>query len=213
MNIDKKYFIDNDVIIKLSCFDLLDELIVSLESSYSFLYVLPTFQYVAKLHSKEKRLKIFKDDSSAEKAMHFFSNCMRAELNDLETFQLISAIPNAGIDPGELLLLACVYAEPNGYLMSGDKRAIRQFFELQSQGAIPYIGKRFITLEVAILLILDTFGYSHVASKVCLRPDVDKALTICFGNKTPNPEEFVKSGLASYIHDLKKQVGDIVHTG
>jgi hypothetical protein len=204
MNI-KNYFFDNDVIIKLSQYDLLEELTVAFGNNLSAFYLLPTYEFVTFHHNDEKALKLFKKIEAAHRSRAFYLSCNRAEISDHKIMNTIIKLEQPNLDAGELILLGCVMENDSSAMVSGDKRALKEIDRIISERVIEPVNAKFVIVEMAIKSIIEVYGFDHVCSKVRLHPSVDKAITNCFGKQSKSTEENAMAGLMSYISDLQRK--------
>ncbi|MFT5756638.1 MAG: hypothetical protein ACI9LM_001358 [Alteromonadaceae bacterium] len=204
MNINN-YFFDNDVIIKLSQYDLLDELTVAFGNNLDSFYMLPTYEFVTFHHNDEKAAKLFQCFDAVRRSRMFFLSCSKAEIYDLKIMSTILKLEQPNLDAGELILLGCIMENENSAMVTGDKRALKEIDRVITERVIDPINAKFVILEMAIKSIIELYGYDHISNKVRLHPNVDKAITNCFGNHAKSTEENAMAGLMSYISDLQRK--------
>lgn len=198
----RKYLIDNDVVIKLSQYDLLDDLVSALDSKVGNIYLLSELRYVAYLDNKAKGTEFFGDRASFKRARQFYFSCQIAEITDIEVKKYILSLKRPSLDPGELILLGCMVEDDNSQMITGDKRAVIEIDKIVSKGEIIFKEARFIILETALNLLMAHLGFEYLSNKVRTCPHVDLAVTNCFGRFTPASEASAKAGLSSYVNSL-----------
>lgn len=86
------------------------------------------------------------------------------------------------LDAGESQLSAIVVMRAMASLQTGDKRAIDSLEPLLEDVAnLAYLCGRVRSLEQVVLDSLDNVGFETISNAICAEPDIDKALSICFG--------------------------------
>lgn len=110
------------------------------------------------------------------------------------------------LDAGESQLCAIVLARAMRLLQTGDKRAVHSLEQLLPtvDELAPLCG-RVLSLEQAMLAALsDGTRFDAMSAALCAEPDIDKALSICFGcYGIGAPLEQAKENLGAYIRDLR----------
>lgn len=202
--------IDNDVIIKLAQYELIDKLLGCFKIEHSDVYILEELKYVAKLSDPVAGEKFFGSPEALMMAISFYESSNLAEIQSAEIANFIFSLERPDLDQGEQLLLGCLIENENAKLFSGDKRAIRAISKLKVEGIIDIGHHKLLVLEVAIHRLIGCVGFEYVSSKIRLRPDVDTAISICFGRTNPSSFESVLEGLSSYIDDLVSDYGDLI---
>ncbi len=129
-----------------------------------------------------------------------------AEVEAALTLELAAQGARLPLDPGESLLCAIVVARALNFLQTGDKRAVRSLeLLLEDVKELAELCGRVISLEQAMLgAVEDEESFHTTAAALCAEPDVDKALSICFGcYGSPAARDEVTARLGSYIKDLR----------
>nr|WP_315444913.1 hypothetical protein [uncultured Pseudomonas sp.] len=207
-----KLFVDNDVILKLAQYEILEhlpKLFSNPDGSIQFL-VLDSIRY--KLLPKRNRLELCKTEDAANQIEDFLKSTTKLKLEDVDfdVLERLNAAP--GVDAGEALLFAAVANESSGRVLTGDKRALAGLAE-QNLGHIgPLFSKKIITLEALIQGFLEL---DHAATQEAIRsnPVVDKALTMVFGVSAAASDECVHAGLISYVRHVRSSLGEMLNDG
>ncbi|MGE6323214.1 hypothetical protein ACQKEF_23645 [Pseudomonas oryzihabitans] len=195
--------VDNDVLLKLARYDLLDayrDLVASEFRNYQF-YVLSTAKF--KLMPRNDRLKYCGNGVVADRLEYFIASAsvVNEALVDLDILEVLNAIP--GIDTGEALLISAVIRSESAFLMSGDKKAVAA---LSHDDVLPYTAaldcKIYIMEEVVRGLI--SLNFKVVQISIRSSPSVDSAMSNVFGRAHPTDQDGVKAGLASYIQHAQR---------
>jgi hypothetical protein len=211
--------LDNDVILKICSFGLVDDLFDLFVSHNQSCWILGVAEFVIGKHiSTSKRIANRHEAAAAFQRM--LQSSMRLEPNADEIalaalFESHALIGGADLDPGESLLLAVLLRRSAHLLITGDKRAIRAVHQLALTLELvhPAAG-RLVCLEQVMVALCDFLGFANVAIRVCSAPLVDQAMAICFGCATGQTDEGnLLEGLCSYISHLRGTSGDILSEG
>lgn len=204
-----KLFVDNDVILKLAQYGILEHLI-TLFTGPTDLIVLDSARY--KLLPKRNRLELCKTENVAIRVQAFLDAAIpiSSEPVDVEILERLNGSP--GIDTGEALLFAAAASSNNTRVLTGDKRALAGLSGLQDSHCAQALAGKVIMLEALIQgLAQNDLGYTQDAIRS--NPKVDKALTNVFGVSAPAAYDSVLAGLESYKGHVKKTLGEILNDG
>lgn len=204
--------IDNDVVIKLSQYGLLDQLLPAVGAEAESTFVLEELRYVAKLHKPEEAEKFFGSAEAYKMALDFYNECSFAEIESTEIVNLILSLDRPNLDQGEQVLLGCLMEKENSKMFTGDKRAIGAIDKLEKDGLVTLGVHRILILEVAIRRLIGYLGFEEVSLRIRAQPDVDTAICLCFGRSSPSNAETVSAGLASYIDNLTAKHGELIYS-
>lgn len=202
--------IDNDALLKLARYGLLDEAITLLGCTPSEARVLATAKY--SLLPAKNRLRFCEDEDSAIGLEKFLENASRLDARsaDPELVDALNAVQN--IDTGESLLFAVGATNHETLVITGDKRSL---VALHSEDSVAHVCNalvgRVVSMEVLFLGLIEC-KFDHIQKCVRSKPDVDKALNIAFGMTVPADIDLVREGLASYIRDLRDATGALLYT-
>ena len=204
---------DNDILFKGAWYGLLRELVGAIPSTTADTLVLGQAKFVVGKRLQRARHKGNPDAAAAlEHFNEVLAELVQAEPTPVEVgfaAQLEYSAQRAGLafDTGESLLCAMVIHRGLHRLATGDKRAIRALETLSRQGNdLSTICGKVVCLEQLFLRLLGTHSPLAIRAAVCSRPDVDKALTACFGHSpSQNMAEDWASGLNSYIGALRRE--------
>ena len=204
-----KLLIDNDALLKLARYDLLDKVLEAFGFQYSDVSVLGAAKYV--LLPVKDRLRRCKDEASADRLETFLANVgtIDAAGANAEIVDALSAIPN--IDPGEALMLALGASQEETYILTGDKRALTALGADQSLSAIhDALSGRILSLELLLAFLIEG-DFASVQALIRAQPAVDKALTNVFGVSQPASLQSVRDALDSYVGHLRGLTGPLLH--
>lgn len=186
--------VDNDIIIKLSRFDLID-LLFGNEATAG---VLGTAPFVVR-----SRLK--KYPAAATRAESVLARLMPIEPTDEElhlaaTFVDAAARENVAFDGGEALLFAMACHAESTIVLTGDRRAIEAAEQLlATQAALGNVQGRIYCLEQVLLSALSA-GHGGLKTRICDDRDADRTLAICFSCfSSVDDEDQQRECLESYV--------------
>lgn len=197
----RRLLVDNDALLKLARFGLLDTLVDMFSVNVHDIRVLATARY--SLLPAKNRLLRCRDEGSANSLEDFLTKSEPLNLVDTNTSLLdaLSAIPS--IDAGEALLLAVGASDHEALVITGDKRALTA---LCAEPSISHVADslagRVVTLEVIFWQLVKN-DFTHTQSCVRSKPGVDKAISNAFGMSAPATIDSAREALASYINHLQ----------
>jgi hypothetical protein len=203
--------IDNDALLKLARYGLLDEAVSLFGCVYANVYVLATAKY--SLLPTKDRLRFCHDEESASRLEVFLSNSnpLNAQSVNPDLLDALNSVAN--IDAGEALLFAVGATCRDSLIITGDKRSLIALCSNDSVAQVSnLLAGRVVSMEVLFLHLVEHNKFNHIQDCVRSKPDVDKALKIVFGVSTPVSLESVLEGLTSYINDLRKIAGILLYT-
>jgi hypothetical protein len=202
--------IDNDVLIKCSCYSILDHLWGPWEQQREAC-VLGAARFVVgkylerrgTIHDRAAALQCFQDYMSSVTVLE----------PTIDELRLASAIEEAAmllsleLDSGESQLCAIAVFRGSSLLLTGDKRAIVAAEKLRRKIAeITTLDGRLICLEQAVMGVARRIGIDTVRVRICAEAAVDKSLSICFEcHALGEGRPLDATGLISYIRDLRGQ--------
>lgn len=154
------YFLDNDIILKLSTFDLLDATIATLKVNPENLRVLDTARFVFQGNRKvsEKYSEVIR-----RRAINFVEGCQTVNPVDSSEFILLRQM----LDVGEATLVATTCDVSPFVLLTGDKRFLKALAtHLGLAEVAERLRGRVICLESVILLLIQHMGFEIVKMRV-----------------------------------------------
>jgi len=201
--------IDNDALLKLARYGLLDEALALFECTPTDVCVLATAKY--RLLPARNRLRFCQDEESAARLEAFLktSNPLDAGLADPDLLDVLNAVPN--IDAGEALLFAVGATNRDTLVITGDKRSVKA---LCSDDSVTHVSNalagRVVSIEVLFLMLIER-QFGLIQERVRAKPDVDMTLKIVFGVTVPVNFESAREGLDSYIRHLLSVTGTLLY--
>lgn len=200
--------IDNDVLLKVCAYDLVDEFL-ELFASLTLL-ILPTAPYV--VESVIKRTGRIKDKARAGANLRHLvaaAAIVEPSADEIKSAAELEEQAHKGsldLDGGESILFALLSNNQAQLLLTGDKRAIAALEQVSPSLSKPAsVAGKIAGLEQVISMLIQRKSPQEIATKACSEPDVDKAIAICFRCSSGQFEpSSTMEGLASYIGDLRK---------
>ncbi|MGW7424466.1 hypothetical protein ACWGJB_31295 [Streptomyces sp. NPDC054813] len=208
---------DNDVLIKCSCYALLDEVSLSERQPTPGVGVLGAARYVVTKYL-ERRGRVLDRESAIQRFEDFLASVVELEPTPDE-LDLASRIEEAAVragvelDSGESQLCAIAVLRGPMFLLTGDKRAIEGAEKVQEVvNELSTLQGKIVCLEQAIAGVSARIGMDEVRARICAEPNVDKALSICFqcSSASPRIESFME-GLASYVQHLRERASTLLY--
>jgi hypothetical protein len=202
--------IDNDALLKLARYGLLDEAVDILGCVSTNVCVLATAKY--SLFPTKNRLRFCKEEESASRLEGFLrtSNLLNTQSADPDLLDELNSVPN--IDAGEALLFAVGATNSDSLVITGDKRSLIALCTNDSVAQVSnLLVGRVVSMEVLFSHLVE-YQFNHVQECVRSKPDADKALQIIFGVTAPASLESVREGLTSYINHLRTVTGALLYT-
>jgi hypothetical protein len=194
------YFLDNDVILKLTTYRMLDEALDCLEIDRSDIRVLESARFVF----RSKKLSKKYSEETLSSAIEFVKSCTTISAQDNDKYRLLEKQAKNDIDPGEATLIAATFHESASLLATGDKRCLKALATTECLDLIrEKLQGRVICLEQIICKLITTKSFDWVLERVLPNLDCDKALKSAFGSGSNSQCETVLETLSIYIEDLQ----------
>lgn len=186
---------DNDIVHKLACCRLLQELLQWLGVPPAEVWVLPSMRTMLRKKLKSDALALAELDI-------FLTHTSVLPEADIHMLGLLPA----EMDVGEKQMLAVLVNTPEvQHLITGDKRALRLIGSLCAKDSaldLRLADARVDCLESIMLGLIDTFGFVAINSKVVRGIKSDTVLQSSFGAKTKEANS--KEALAYYLNDVRR---------
>lgn len=207
--------VDNDVVIKVACYALVDETLAATTLARTPPAMLGVGRFVARGRlARDRRVR---DRARALDALErLLSVVVPLEPEERET-SLAAELEagairlNVELDGGESQLIAMLMTRGCPLLVTGDKRAVAALAAL----AVAGLSGRVACLEQVLADVVRVRGADAVRAAVCSEPGADTALSLCFGCSSAKPpnEPAVLDALSSYAEHLRGRCGDILLAG
>lgn len=211
----ERVLLDNDVVLKVACYAMADEALAATTIDAVAPAMLGVGRFVVR--SRLARTSNIADPARAATAFERMLAAMTmAEPDDAEMAAAADLEAEANrrdleLDGGESQLLAMLANRGCNLLITGDKRAIAAMAIV----AVGIAGGRIACLEQLMAHIVTGTGAAVMRPRVCAEPQVDRAITACFGCSTAVPprDEDVLGGLASYAAHLDRTAPGVLIPG
>jgi hypothetical protein len=197
--------LDNDVVLKVCCFEIGAELISCASMGGMPPAILKVAQYVVRGRIKRSTLT---DREAAERTLREMLDLMGTTEPDEEELQMAAAFESAAqarnldLDSGESQLLAILTHRDFKLMLTGDKRAIRAIEEIAGEALK---SPRIACFEQVMASILQQTDPQELRAKICRERVVDRAIAICFACSSAAVSiASIFDGLRSYTDDLRK---------
>lgn len=210
---------DNDIVLKACCYDIINELRDCLGGTKRTLNILGSARYV--IENAIIKGKNVANKAQASKCLkEFLTSTVEVEPSQDELdlaaqFEEVAlTASDLALHGGESQLLAILINRTCLLLVTGDKRAIRAIEPvLAACDRSHAIANCVVCLEQLMATFVERHGAEALHSRVCGEALIDKTMAICFkcvsGSYT---SESVLESLASYIQDLRRDVPTILIT-
>ncbi len=202
--------IDNDILLKLSYFGLLDTLSALLAENGgggvlgAARYVVPSYIY--------KNSDVGDPSGVVQTFEAFLVTVEEFEPTDAEVELAAELEKEAArhlveLDPGESQLCAILVSRTLDVLLTGDKRAIAALATLGTTNAtVAAINSRLACLEQLMIRVTEDLGADVVRLAVCGAKFADRAMAICFSCSSPEVETAsIPEALNSYVGSVRQQ--------
>jgi len=200
---------DNDILLKLAIYDLLDETLAELEAAHNEVFVLGTARFKLGVARKPERTKTKYGEAVFERLKTFLEQVQTLGDPAADELRLFDDI--IGIDPGEAVLFSASAQYAEFHLATGDKMSLRALHAHQACRLVcSRLTGKVICLEQIIARLIDRCGFVSVLNKVVPVRGCDTALRAVFGSGLSATEENVRAGLESYVNDLRKDTGKLL---
>jgi len=172
----KPLLIDNDALLKLARYGLLNQALALFDCTPTDVSVLAAAKY--RLLPAKNRLRFCKDEESAVRLEAFLrtSKPLDARSADPDLLDELNVIPN--IDAGEALLLAVGATNNETLVITGDKRSLAALCSHASVAEVSNaLAGRVISVEVLFFMLIER-QFALIQERVRAKPDVDTTLKI-----------------------------------
>jgi hypothetical protein len=191
-------FLDNDILLKLSAFELLDEAIGVLNIRPEDFRVLDTARHVFR---RNRKVSVKYSEIIRERAIEFVKTCQTVVPEVTDEF----AVLNRLLDVGEATLVAATRDVSPFVLMTGDKRCLQVLATTAEISEVTArLQGRVVCLEQVMLLLIQRSSFEVVKQRVLLSWEVDTAIKACFGSGELAVEKHVIEALEGYIEALRQ---------
>jgi hypothetical protein len=196
-------FVDNDILIKMAHWGLLDCVPAAFSSTWSDVATLESIRHRARRVDK----KLFRDKATARILEERLANACELPGYDSAIFLLLQRVVD--IDAGEVELISASAASPESYFLTGDKRALRSLAHPSLIEVAKLLANRVVCLEQLVLGAANLWGVDEVVARMATHRDLDVAIRCIVGMDGYTEANF-REGLHSYIAALRAETGNLL---
>jgi hypothetical protein len=195
---------DNDILLKLASFDLIDEALSLLGITRQDVYI-PDAAYYTIRRSRQIARKYPADGLA--RAIEFTEQVHRIEeAPDPADYALLTAVPR--IDLGEAALFCYLGRFADALLLTGDKNSLRALASAPSVAHVhARLTGRVVCLETLLLALIHQADFQTILSRIVPHRDCDTAIKSVFGSGHLAVQSTVIVNLEVYVSDLTAVVG------
>lgn len=201
-----RLLVDNDVLIKLAHWGLLERLAPSLGAQANQVAALESLRFRA--HRADK--KLFSDMEVAQSLADYLGQTTSVPVAGLVEIEQLQGV--VGLDAGEVALVAACLSDPEALLITGDKRAIAALVTSCPPEIAERLSGRVICLEQLMVLIADQESSAAVIEGVMRCREIDTAVRAVVG-PSGCPDSSFREGMGAYIADLRRSSGPLLWDG
>lgn len=208
--------VDNDILFKVACFGLFDELILPNCQPEGSLGILGAARYVVpkKIQKNVEATIAIAAKAAFQTFLDFAEIIEPTEYEQVMAadFELAAQRAAVALDSGESQLCAVLVTRALPLLFTGDKRAICALEHLFDRDArLNALAGKVKCLEQLVLQPMSADNYCQFRIAICRHPGTDKTMSICFSCRVEEATlEGTTAGLKSYINDLRSQANRIL---
>jgi hypothetical protein len=201
----EQVLLDNDVVLKVACYAVVTEALTATTSDGTPPGMLGVGRFVIR-RRVERATNIADRDRARDSLERMIATVemfepTEDELSLAADLEAEASRQGLELDGGESQLLAIVAMRNFHCLLTGDKRAITAMATV----AMALAAGRILCFEQLMARIVAAVGADAVRPRVCGEPQVDRALTACFGcARDAVPHADVVDGLDSYVGHLER---------
>lgn len=197
--------IDSDIFVLLSAAGLLDDLVACLGFELSNVRRLDALPHQLERGRSFRRY----DENARNEALTRCREVRSIEERPTSSEHWEKLISVEDIDEGEALLFAKLAEVSASFLTTGDQRSLIALGKAEGLNNFrDQIRGRVVTLESALLLLVQSVGAQTVGAAFQRLPGVNTKIDLLFRYKTEFVEEEIERQLTSYINDLREKLGD-----
>lgn len=194
-----RLLVDNDVLLKLAHWQLLDCVPECLGTTWAQVAVLDSLRF----RTQRKDKKLFRAPAVADALASRLAMAAPMPAPDPTVIETLQGV--VGIDAGEVALIGTLCACAEALWMTGDKRALRALTVPSLAVVAGRVRGRVVCLEQVLWHALDTRGVQRLGECITPYRGMDTAVRCIIGSPDIIQESSVREGLASYLRDLEHE--------
>ena len=201
------YFLDNDVTLKLSAYNLFWQCMAAWGVSDAQIRVLPTAKAV---FARNRAIYDQYDDRTRQQAAQIAQKS--------QALPLLAATPDytrllaiERIDPGEALLVTAALADPEALILTGDKNFLKAFAQSGLTDLLQRLAGRFVCLEQLMLaLIRQDPDFDKIKKRVKNAVPCEWSIAEAFQGRPEPDATTVSQRLLAIVEDLRAATGNLL---
>lgn len=201
------HLVDNDFLIKLARWDLLEEFVTAFDIGSSDVRPIPNLR--GRLVTNGTANTSLCGTAAAAHRLHKFLSKASAPIPVDNNF-VVAAIGIVGLDAGEVTLLGALCGGGGTYFYTGDKRAIQALSALNGGQFDPKYRGKIICLEQALQFMINRLGFGNIRDKLCSDLDADSGIANLLVGGAQTSEDVFSAGLLGKINHLQAQCGGLL---
>lgn len=205
------HLLDNDFLIKLARWDLLDDFLTAYGITVADIRAIISLRTRVYFGGNRNRpnLSLVGTPAAAERLHRFLQTVKPPLPTDPHFTEIAVGVPN--FHDGEVVLVSALCAGGGQYVYTGDKNAIRAMVGFRDTPFDAKFRNRVICLEQAILRIIDKHGFVHAREKISSDIEADQGMRdYCFSLLGQTQEEASRKCLEKKIAELQVDCGGIL---
>lgn len=206
------HLLDNDFLIKLARWDLLEGYLQAYQISVTDVRAIISLRrrlYFDPATRHKPNLKFCGTAIAAKRLFSFLTTVKPPIPTDPDFTALATGVEH--FDDGEVVLVSALCAGGGQYVYTGDKRAIRAMASFRETEFDAKFRNRVVCLEQAILAMIDHLGFVAVRQAIAADFAADDGIGLhCFSSGAQTSEEQVRSYLVTKVAALQLECGGIL---
>lgn len=199
-----RLLVDNDVLIKLAHWGLLDQLPNCFDLDWPQVSALSSLQFRA----ARGDTKLFRAREAADVLSQHLSRTGEIPAGDAADISRLQGVVD--LDAGEIELVAACLADPEAMMVSGDKRALQALANTCPPDIAARLSGRVVCLEQLLAMIARRTSCSTVIHGVLLCRELDSAVRAVIGPQGCSDVQFLE-GMSAYITHLRTRTAMLLH--
>jgi len=197
------YFLDNDIIIKLSAYKLFWQAMAAWGIADPDIRVLPT---ASRFISRDWSIQDQYDDKTRTEACRAVDKSTKVVNPGTPEYIDLQAIE--GIDPGEALLIAAALTEPDSYIVTADKRCLKALANSGMTVTLASLQYRIICLEQLVIQLIHHLDDLDKISR-CVQNAVDCEFSVTEAFKLADQAAIIQR-LQAEVDRLRSDTGNLL---
>ena len=202
------HIVDNDFLIKLARWDLLDDFLQVVNTTTRQIRVINSLRARTGIAVGKPNLKLLGTAAAAKRLEHFL--LYTATPTPIDNDFMAAGAGVQDLDVGELTLLAALCAGAGDYFYTGDKRAIRALATFVGTPFEQKLRGRIICLDQVIYRIIHDRGIGTLRENIAADPAADAGIANMLVGGAQTPSDALKMSLRSECSQLHAGSGKLL---